>query len=103
MEAGSHGGVHEINADGLDALIQFFADQVRNALLCKNHVIVRWFIRNHAQRGPASAAAGRFDPNGRDLRPKLEKLLDHLRRFFSHFEHLLLHDKIEIWLIITDP
>ena len=103
MEAGPHGGFYIIDPNGFHAFIQFLANEVGDASLRKNHVAVVWFIRNHAQGGPTSATAGSFDSYGRNLWLRLEKLLDHLCSFFSHLKHLLLHDKVQFSLIVTDP
>ena len=75
-------GLHEIDLDGFHLLQELLVHDVGNSALVENLVVFFRLIQSHAQGGPRSAALGENDPDGRDLLPVCEMLLDHFAGFF---------------------
>ena len=55
-----------------------------------------WFVRNHAQRGPASGITRDLDPDGRHLVAEFKGVFDHLSCLLRSVEHCFLHKELNL-------
>ena len=88
--------IHKIHPKGFQTFEQFFANHEGNPLVSKNNIIIVWFVRNQAQRGPASAAPRNLDSDGRHCFPGLKSTPDHFSCFLRSFEHCFLLEELTL-------
>ena len=79
-----------IQLDGLRLVVKRLADGVSNPRFLEDFIIRRWFVQNHAQRGPGSAALGQQDADRCGLIAFLEVILHHGSGLLGYLKHLFL-------------
>ena len=84
-------GFNEIYNNGLDLVEQLFVHKIGNPIVFHDLIIIFRLIQSHTQRGPRSPTLRKENPNNRFVFLFLEELLNHLVRFFSHLEDIVIH------------
>ena len=87
LKAGAGGRLDKVDIDRFDFVQQDFVDQIGDAPVLKNLVVIVRLIQSHAERRAASPGLHE-NPDGMRLLAVFQERLYHFTRFFRYFEHI---------------